>query len=92
MRQSFVRKERRDGSAHWGQRFVFACPVPVKNRQVALELYRTSSSTRKGRLVASTQVRRPGLGPSAHPQRSSQGVAALHARLAALRGQHFGAC
>lgn len=56
-RQTFIRKERTDGSADFRQRFVFACPVPLRDRHVALELYRTSSTSRKGRLVASTQVR-----------------------------------
>ena len=33
---SWVRKERRDGSAAFGQIFVFAVPLPIRNRCAAL--------------------------------------------------------
>lgn len=38
------------------QTFVFAVPLPLRDRQLRLELYRTPSSSHKGRLVSFAQV------------------------------------
>jgi hypothetical protein len=38
------------------QTFVFAVPLPLRDRQLRLELYRTSSNTQRGRLVSMAHV------------------------------------
>ncbi|KAL4424975.1 hypothetical protein ABPG77_002860 [Micractinium sp. CCAP 211/92] len=53
---SFIKRTRPDGTVHWQQTFVFAVPLPLRDRQLRLELYRTPSSSHKGRLVSFAQV------------------------------------
>ena len=49
------------------QTFVFAAPLPLRNRQLRLELYRTPSSTQRGRLVSIAHVRRVGFAIAQDP-------------------------
>lgn len=53
---SWIKKEFLDGTASWQQTFAFAVPLPLRDRQLRLELYRTSSSSQKGRLISTTHV------------------------------------
>eukprot|EP00887_Chlorella_sp_A99_P001355 scaffold8.g1355.t1 len=72
---SWVRHERRDGSATWQQTLVFAVPLPIRNRRgtgwrwagkLHVELYRTSRSTSRGRIISIAEVDLWALLPDAH--------------------------
>lgn len=43
-------------SPNAAQTFVFATPLPLRDRQLRVELYRTSSSTQRGRLISIAHV------------------------------------
>lgn len=53
---SYIKRAHLDGTARWQQTFVFAVPLPLRDRQLRLELYRTPNSSRRGRLVSVAQV------------------------------------
>lgn len=53
---SWIKREGQTGAAHWHQTFVFAVPLPLRDRQLRIEVYRTSSNTQKGRLSSMTNV------------------------------------
>jgi hypothetical protein len=44
-------RERAQGRAEWGQSLAFALPLPLRDRPVRLEVYRTGSTQRKGRAI-----------------------------------------
>jgi hypothetical protein len=53
---SWIKKQREGPLLPWHQTFVFAAPLPLRDRQLRVELYRTASSTQRGRLIALAQV------------------------------------
>lgn len=40
------------------QTFVFAAPLPLRDRELRVEVYRTASNTQRGRLISIANVRR----------------------------------
>lgn len=75
---SWIKKERLDGTLNLHQTFVFAVPLPLRDRQLRLELYRTASNTQRGRLVSIQQVR--GRWQGARGSATNQGAAVSHRR------------
>ena len=54
---SYVKRERGgDVGVPWRQTFCFAAPLPLRDRQLRLELYRTPSSTSRGHIVSIANV------------------------------------
>ncbi|PSC71573.1 pollen-specific SF21-like [Micractinium conductrix] len=79
---SWIRKERHNGTTCWNQMFAFAVPLPLRDRQLRIELYRTTNSTQKGRLISMAHLWLRDLVPPGAAQQPT----AVHAVSAELLG------